>query len=108
MVADLPLTGFRVQDDSSFGSLYDSLTRVLLSATSSTFQLASLPDPSPRLRNQFIRLLVRKGRRVGRLIFALKPVSLLIVVTNDRIVSVLQRVWPARTRPPNGALCESL
>ena len=72
MLADLPLSNFQVHDDDSFTFLYDSFSKILLSAASSTFQLPSPPNPCPRLRNQTIRLLVREIRRVGRLIFAAK------------------------------------
>ena len=72
LVADLHLADSDVQDDASFTLLYNSLTHAFLSAADSNFQLPSAPNPSPRLRSQTIRLLVRETRRIGRLIFAAK------------------------------------
>ena len=72
MVTEHHLSDFRVHNDTSFDALYDLLTHILLSAASSAFQTPSLPNMSPRLRNQTIRLIVREGHRLGRLIFAAK------------------------------------
>ena len=70
MISDRKLADTQVHDDDSFVSLYHSLTQVLLSAASSTFQVSQPPRPTPRLRNQTIRLILRETRRLGRLIYA--------------------------------------
>ena len=72
MVADLHLADLQVTDDASFLSLYNTLSTVLLSSASSTFQLPTLAPIPLRLRNPTIRLLLRENRRLGRLIFAAK------------------------------------
>ena len=78
--ADFHLDGFQIhdRDDASFASLYNSLTRILLPTAASTFQLPSKLNNSPRLRNPTIRLLVREGRRIGSLIFAVMTVPLAV------------------------------
>ena len=72
MILDQHLTQSHICDDDSFNSLYDSLSRILLSAASSSFQMPPARNSSPRLHNQTIRLLVCENRRVGCLIYAVK------------------------------------
>lgn len=109
MINEQHLTQTHVHNDDSFDSLYDSLSRILLSAASS-FQMPFARNPSPRLRNQTIRLLVRENRRVGRLIYAVKtgPLALARLQAHNPWVPPYLTAFHSRphishnTHPPSG------
>jgi len=76
LLQNLPRVNEPVVDDLSYELRYQLLTQTLLTAADASFTLPHpyRPNTGP-IRNETIRLLVREGRRLGRLIFALKAGS---------------------------------